>query len=60
MRYSGSDQQKALWDNFRNGCNLQDEWIKRWESDIHRTEIVIAIKVWYDKEVQVGSKWNVE
>ena len=59
-RYPGSDQQKALWDNFRNGCNLQDEWIKRWQSDIHRTEIVIAIKVWYDKEVQVGGKRNVE
>ena len=44
------DQQKALWDNFRNGCNLQDEWIKRWQSDIHRTEIVIAIKVWYDRK----------
>ena len=23
-------------------------------------KIVIAIKVWYDKGVQVGSKWNVE
>ena len=28
--------------------NLQDEWIKRWQSDIHRTEIVAQSQILWD------------
>ena len=39
--------EKNVWRCHAYRCNLQDEWIIKWQSDLHRAEIAIALKTCY-------------